>query len=311
MADPAAPGRTCPLGYRYGAAALSEAASLCVDTLWVAGGLYGNPFAFRSLEQMARAERDDAALVFNGDFHWFDVDDAAFAEIDKGVSLHIATRGNVETEIADPSAGVGCGCAYPEWVSDADVGRSNRIIERLRHTARRAPAIARRLAALPMYRIAEIRGVRIAIVHGDDESLAGWNFSQESLGTSAGSAHAEGAFRSARVRVFASSHTCLPVLARIGGGGVVINNGSAGMPNFQGTDYGLATRISATPHPDAIYGCLVDGLHVEAVPVRFDTRAWLEAFLGQWPEGSDAYLSYHARIVRGPSYPLERARRAA
>ncbi len=307
---PDAPGRACPLAYRYGAAALAEPASLCADTLWVAGGLYGNPFAFRSLEQLVRAERDDAALVFNGDFHWFDVDEAAFDEIDKGVSLHVATRGNVETEIADPNPGAGCGCAYPEWVSDAEVSRSNRIIERLRLAAQAAPGVARRLAALPMYRIAEVRGVRIAIVHGDDESLAGWRFSQESLATGAGAAHAEEALRDARTRVFACSHTCLPVLARLGGG-VVINNGSAGMPNFQGTDFGLATRISTTPHADAIYGCVVDGVHVEAVPVRFDARAWLNTFLAQWPEGSDAHLSYHARIVHGPNYPLDRARRAA
>lgn len=311
MAEPAAPGRSCPLDYRYGAGALAQSATLCADALWIAGGLYGNSFAFRSLEEMAHAERGETALVFNGDFHWFDVDDGNFAEIEKGVALHIATRGNVETEIAAPNADAGCGCAYPEWVDDGDVERSNRIIERLRRTARRAPGAAARLASLPMYRIAEVRGVRIAIVHGDDESLAGWNFSQEMLATAAGRRRAQDAFARAQARIFASSHTCLPVLREIGAAGVVVNNGSAGMPNFLGTDYGLATRIAAAPHADAIYGCRIDGLHVEAVPIRFDTRAWLKAFLAQWPDGSDAHCSYHRRIVHGPNYPLERARRAA
>jgi hypothetical protein len=39
----ARPGRTCPLAYRYPAAAIAAGVSLRVDTVWVAGGLYGNP----------------------------------------------------------------------------------------------------------------------------------------------------------------------------------------------------------------------------------------------------------------------------
>ena len=36
------PGRHCPLAYRYGAAALAAAEALETETLWIAGGLYGN-----------------------------------------------------------------------------------------------------------------------------------------------------------------------------------------------------------------------------------------------------------------------------
>jgi hypothetical protein len=32
------PGRTCPIDYRYGASALSAPATLCADSLWIAGG---------------------------------------------------------------------------------------------------------------------------------------------------------------------------------------------------------------------------------------------------------------------------------
>ena len=308
---PPIPGRCCPVDYRYGARALAAPATLCADSLWIAGGLYGNTFAFRRLEEMFAAERGEAALVFNGDFHWFDIADEAFGGIERGVSLHAATRGNVETEISRPQAGAGCGCAYPDWVDDEDVARSNRIIERLKDTARRAPGAAARLAALPMYRIAEVGGLRIAIVHGDADSLAGWEFSQETLATRDGREAAQAAFRAAGVRVFASSHTCLPVLQAFEGAGVVVNNGSAGMPNFAGTEYGLATRISVAPHSKALYRSRVGPLHVEAIPIDYDAAAWRAVFLAQWPEGSDAHASYWRRITHGPRYGVDLALRAA
>ncbi len=303
------PGRSCPVEYRYGAGALAAPATLRADSLWIAGGLYGNTFALRRLEEMFAAERGESALVFNGDFHWFDVADEAFAEIEHGVSRYAATRGNVETEIAQPRAGAGCGCAYPDWVDDEDVARSNRIIERLKATAQRAPGAGVRLAALPMYRIAEVGGQRIAIVHGDADSLAGWGFAQETLATRQGRDAAAGAFDTAGVRVFASSHTCLPVLREFEGAGVIANNGAAGMPNFADTAFGLATRIALTPHPLALYQMRTGPLLVEAIPIHYDAPAWRDAFLAQWPEGSDAHASYFSRIVAGPGYLREDALR--
>lgn len=305
------PGRVCPTNYRYGAAALAAPATLSADSLWIAGGLYGNPFALRRLQDMAQSERGPATLAFNGDFHWFDVDDAAFAEIEAGVAGHVAMRGNVETEIADPAAGAGCGCAYPDWVGDDEVARSNRIIERLRATASRAPGSAARLMALPMFRVAEIGGERIAIVHGDADSLAGWGFSQEILATAAGRQAALAAFEAAKVRVFASSHTCLPVLQSFEGARLIVNNGSAGMPNFAGSAFGLATRISVTPSRAALYRARAGRLHIEAIAIHYDAAAWHARFLGQWPEGSDAHASYWRRIVNGPGYGIDAALRAA
>jgi hypothetical protein len=303
------PGRACPLEYRYGAAALAAPATLFADTLWVAGGLYGNPFALRRLCELFAGEPGEAALVFNGDFHWFDVDEPTFAEIERGVARHAATRGNVETEIASPHPGAGCGCAYPQWVSDAEVERSNGIVERLRATAARFAQAQARLAALPMFRIAEVGGVRVAVVHGDADSLAGWGFSQEALARTAGREAARAAFGSANVGVFASSHTCLPVLQLFDGERAVINNGAAGMPNFAGTRFGLATRISVRASGTALYGARVGGLHLEAVPIEYEHRAWVEAFAAQWPAGSDADLSYRRRIEDGPRYEISAALR--
>jgi len=112
-----APGRTCPVSYRYRPEAIALAAPLAVDTVWIAGGLYGNPFALRALLEAYDAEPGSKALIFNGDFHWFDVDPVDFRLIDQTVLGFRALRGNVETEISAPAENAGCGCAYPEWVA--------------------------------------------------------------------------------------------------------------------------------------------------------------------------------------------------
>jgi len=303
----AGPGRSCPLSYRYDASAVFRKIDFRVDTLWVAGGLYGNRFALERLLELYEREPGAKALVFNGDFHWFDTED--FTEIDAAVGGHLATRGNVETELAAPLDGAGCGCAYPDWVDDGTVERSNRIIERLRSTARRFPSAIERLAALPMHLVAEVGGERVAVVHGDADSLAGWGFSQEALSSGAGRAAALERFERAQARIFASSHTCLPVLQCFPGGRVVVNNGAAGMPNFRGTRFGLATRISVFAGEAAVYSQRAAGLFVEAVALDYDAAAWQRRFLAQWPAGSQAHLSYYERIVSGPRYSIAQALR--
>lgn len=306
----ARPGRSCPISYRYGPEALQRCAGIEVDTLYIAGGLYGNPFALDALLDLV--ERDPGAqLVFNGDFNWFDIDHADFQRVNKLVLEHHATRGNVETELARPAGGAGCGCGYPDWVGDAEVERSNRIMERLRETAAEHRYLRTRLDALPAYLAVRIGDVRIGVVHGDGESLAGWGFSQEMLATAGGRADARASFAAAGVRIFASSHTCLPVLQMFddaGGARAIVNNGAAGMPNFLGTRFGLATRISLHPPPAArAYGVSIGGLHVDAVRIDYDAAAWEARFLANWPAGSDAYASYYNRICNGPRYAVEQA----
>jgi len=303
------PGRACPVGYGYGAAALAASAAFRADTVYVAGGLYGNVQALERLLARFDAEPGDKALVFNGDFHWFDVDPADFRRISEAVLGHRAIRGNVETELAVPADGAGCGCGYPDWVDEGVVERSNRIIARLAKTATAFPDLLARMAALPMHLVAEIGGERVGIVHGDADSLAGWGFSQESLATPAGEAGARAAFDAAGVSVFASSHSCLPVLQDLGAGRLVANNGAAGMPNFRGTAFGIATRISVKPCADALYGMRSGPLHVDAVAIEYDALEWQRRFAGQWPAGSDAHRSYHERIVHGPAYDPAQARR--
>jgi hypothetical protein len=308
MAD--GPGRSCPLEYQYGAGSLAAPATLQADTLWIAGGLYGNPEALARLLDLYEGEKGDKALVFNGDFHWFDVVREDFLHVNGAVLAHRATRGNVETELALPGADAGCGCGYPAWVGDAEVARSNAIMERLRASVADESETLRALAALPMNLVAEVGGERVAVVHGDADSLAGWSFSQESLATGTGVVAARAALAAAEARIIASSHTCLPVLQSIGEGRAVVNNGAAGMPNFSGTRFGVATRISVRRRAGALYGMRVGAVEIEAQPIAYDHAAWRERFLACWPEGSAAHASYFARIVNGPSYAPAAALRA-
>jgi len=105
------PGRACPVSYRYDPVTFREQEGLRAETLWIAGGLYGNPFALERLVELYEGEPGSKALVFNGDFHWFDVHENQFSKIDDAVARYFATRGNVETELAADESDAGCGCA--------------------------------------------------------------------------------------------------------------------------------------------------------------------------------------------------------
>ena len=300
------PGRSCPRHYRYSPAVFSRAADLEAQSLYIVGGLYGNPFALEAVLDLAR--RENATLVFNGDFNWFDVDSEGFGAINETVLRHAALRGNVETEIAGEDAGAGCGCGYPDWVGEAEVERSNEILKRLRETARGHPELRARLGVLPMHLVAEIGGLRVGIAHGDAESLAGWQFSQEALRERP--ERAEALLAGAAIDVFACTHTCLPVMqdfATPRGTALIVNNGAAGMPNFRDTRFGVATRIASASSTQALYGTRLGGTVVEAVPVRYDYEAWMARFDRVWPAGSPAALSYRKRIASGPGYEVEQA----
>ncbi|MFN3812668.1 MAG: hypothetical protein ACK4S6_18845 [Roseateles asaccharophilus] len=298
-------GRLCPMDYRYRPEDIAAAPTLPalqqLDALWVVGGLYGNREALDALLGAYRADpARRKALVFNGDFHWFDAEPAWFAEIQAEVDCHLATRGNVETELARESIGAaGCGCAYPEEVSEATVQHSNRIIERLHAVLPEAQR--RRLADLPRFVRAEVAGLAVAIVHGDAHSLAGWNFSREALQSAQARQAAQAACDAAQVRVFASSHTCLPVVSDLGGGQHwVINNGAAGMPNAPGALHGLCTRIAGTAPKEAIEHRHSGALHLSLQAIHYDQDAWWRRFERCWPPGSDAHESYAARMRQGP-----------
>ena len=311
MSD-ASPGRSCPLRYRYGARALAEAGEREAQTLYVIGGLYGNVPALDTVEAMARCEEGPVTLCFNGDFNWFDVDDRQFVEINRRVLGHDAILGNVEAELGASDDAAGCGCAYPAHVDAGIVERSNAIHRQLARTASRHPQILQRLAGLPMVARYRIADCRVGVVHGDADSLAGWNFDVSALDTSASHAALSTAFDVAEVDLFASTHTCLPGMREVALGngrrGAVVNNGAAGMPNFAGALYGLTTRIGRSPcRLPALREIRVAGAHVALLPIFYDTARWAADFIVQWPPGSPAWISYHDRIARGPDYRPEQA----
>jgi hypothetical protein len=290
-------GRVCPLRYRHGAEALAGAPEHVAGTLYVVGGLYGNRFALDALDALIAGEDGPVAVVFNGDFHWFDVDDAGFAAVDRRVAVHHAILGNVEAELSEDGHEAGCGCAYPESVDAETVERSNRIHARLKATARRHPTVRARLAGLPMVMRWRVGALAIGVVHGDADSLAGWRFDPAALDDAANRAWVESCFLRARVDMFAGSHTCTAGL-RAFTAGIIINNGAAGMGNAPGDVRGRITRIATRPSPHAaLYGMVHEGVHIDALPLAFDSLAWKRAFLANWPPGSDAHVSYWHRVA--------------
>jgi len=322
-------GRDCPLAYRYRPEVLAGPAVLSTSTLYVVGGLYGNPVALQAVLQRARREpAGEATVVFNGDFHWLDVDPEDFCSISKLVLSHHATKGNVEAELASDED-AGCGCGYPDYVDDAVVERSNQIMDRLRVTAERFPDLVGRLGELPRYLTASVGGDRVGIVHGDPESLAGWRLALEAMepgdpvvreqqgwnGQPTTLELVDDWFRRANVTVLASTHTGLPYAQDFLVGGrqrLVINNGTAGMGNFTGRSHGVITRLSSDPRPpeDSLYGITISGaLRCDAIPIRFDPAGWLARFLAQWPPGSPGHRSYFQRITGGTSLRPEQAAR--
>ena len=305
-----APGRVCPLRYRYGPRAIAAAPERRAEILYVVGGLYGNLPALDAVEAMAAAERAPVTLCFNGDFNWFDVDDAGFRAVNERVLRHEAILGNVEAEFGAPDDAAGCGCAYPESVDEGVVARSNAIHARLKKTAARHPDLLARILALPMVARFRVGGARVGVVHGDAESLAGWRFDPAALDDPRDAPWRAGAFAQAQVDIFASTHTCLPAIRRIdpAGAQVVANNGATGMPNAKGACHGLLTRISParSAHPP-LYGCKVGGVFVDSLSVYYDDARWRGEFLANWPEGSAAWRSYYRRIAQGPEYRLQKS----
>jgi hypothetical protein len=301
-------GRVCPLDYVYRPSVLARAPDFSCGVLYVAGGLYGNLEAMAAIKAMAAVE--NAELVFNGDFHWLDAEPGWFADIERGVSPHRALRGNVETEISRiEDIGAGCGCDYPETVSEDVVQRSNATLLQLRDVT--PPAARARLRPLPMHLVAQVGGLRVGIVHGDAQSLAGWHFAQSALDDQRERAWRDDIASASRIDVFASTHTCEAALRdftlpprRL----TVVNNGAAGMPNFAGTHFGIITRIATTLPPQRpLYGLARSGVRVDALPVVYDHDAFAARFLRRWPQGSTAYESYWQRIDRGPDYMLAQA----
>ena len=301
-------GRSCPLAYRYKPDSLcQQSVQVSEDVLYIVGGLYGNPFALDEIEGMVRAEERHGLrvkLVFNGDFNWFNADDTLFREINRRVLEHTAILGNVDYELSVPNAGAGCGCAYPDYVDQGVVERSNQIMDRLQLLAEKHPDIQKKLSLLPRFQCLIFGGLKILVLHGDPESLAGWGLSHESF-VAGNVGRLEQWFRSTGADVIASTHTCLPVLwsgTVDGTQRMVANNGAAGMGNLRADPRGLVTRIAfSEPFAVPVAGATGAGLNISLMPVAYDLNAWLSQFDRLWPEGSAAAVSYRSRLVDGTS----------
>ena len=300
-------GRVCPIDYHIKSDAFAGKPELKCQTLYVVGGLYGNPFALDAVEKLVAAEPEETLVVLNGDTHWFDKTAENFASLEERMKRYIPLVGNVEAALRrQVDVGVGCGCAYPECTADDSVSRSNRIHKMLSIAVHRHPELQQLLDGRPAIATVDVAGYKVGITHGDEKLIGGWDCSRESLQDVLRQDELDTFMQENDIDVFATTHTCATValgLAR----GLVINNGAAGLPNFEGQKYGLVIRISTTEHPDAIIRAKRGSLVVEAVPTRYDHDAYVKWFDDLWDEASPAAISYRGRIVNGPHDFVENA----
>lgn len=299
------PGRSCPLDYHLPADAFAGDAAFACNSLYVVGGLYGNAQALAALERRLLRE-PEARVVFNGDAHWFDCDPALFAQIEQKLAPHTLLRGNVETELGrSQQSENGCGCVYPADVPEQIVAWSNQIHQQLSACVQQLPSMAEQLAQRPATALIEVAGQRVAISHGDEQSLAGWQCDRNALRQLERQHQLANWCTSNRISVLATTHTCAPA-ALASEQWAVINNGAAGMPNFNNGCYGLVTRIAAQPSLAALYRAQVGKLFVEAIALNYDQCAFVTEFDRQWPADSPAAQSYRKRITEGTTdQPLD------
>lgn len=300
-------GRVCPIDYRLDPSLFRAEPAFSCDTLFVVGGVYGNPFALDALDALVSAESGEVRAVLNGDVHWFDQTAENFEIVERRAARYVPLAGNVEAELRrETDIGVGCGCSYPDCTSDADVSRSNRIHKMLSTALFHRPELRDMLQDRPAALTAKVGSRTVGITHGDERLIGGWGCSRESLQDPIRQDELSRWMRESGIDVFAATHTCSPVAMALADG-VVINNGAAGLPNFAGQNFGIATRIATTPAADALFGAEYEGLYIEAVPLRYDQDAYVKWFDGLWSETSPAAVSYRDRIVAGPDDYIEDA----
>ena len=294
-------GRACPVDYHLDESVFIDDPQVSCEVLYVVGGLYGNPFALDAIEAMVAGEPTAPLVVFNGDIHWFDKNADNFMNIERRIDRPnwIPLVGNVEAELRrETDIGVGCGCAYPSCTSDASVSRSNRIHRMLLAAVHEHPECRELLVGRPAAMTVDVAGVKVGITHGDEKLIGGWDCSRDSLQDPLRQDELARFMKEAGIEVFATTHTCAAVAVELECG-LMINNGAAGLPNFEGQHFGIITRIATTPAAESLFGACRGGLYVDAVPVRYDHDAYLAWFDELWEPLSPAAVSYRGRIVNG------------
>lgn len=330
------PGRTCPIDYNLNVETFNQFdEDIMADTIYVVGGLYGNKEALDEILKMAKGE-SNLRIVFNGDAHWFDVNLEDFSYIENAIKNYDAIIGNVEAELISYRSEAGCGCSYPDSVDDGVVDRSNKIHSIMKKNIQKSKEIIDILKRRKRTLTARVGDKRIAILHGDEKSLAGWGNSQESLQDADRLYEIESWADKNLIDIVACTHTCAPIAVAFGedrkiideNNGekrpyiildkisyvgedvkldktVVINNGASGMPNFINTNYGLLTRISKIKSDRAIYRYILGDVFIEAMPIEYDHNKFLKWFDEVWDNSSPASISYRDMIVYGGCNNIE------
>ena len=294
-------GRNCSLEYILQKDWAKKSKKLEEEVIYIVGGLYGNRYALEIINKMAHDE--NAKIVFNGDMHWFDIEKEDFLKIEELSKDSIKLLGNVEFELLNNTSSLGCGCNYPEDVSDGVVERSN-IIHNMMKGNIKDDQILNDIKERSKTLVLDIFGKKIAITHGDEKSMSGWKCSNENLKLGSRKKELDNWFKENDIDILATTHTCLPVVY-YNGRNIVINNGAAGMANIQGETFGLFTRIAKNSHKKTIYSEYRDGLYVELVKVDFDIEKFKLWFEKVWPDDSPASISYKNRIINGTTLTIE------
>ncbi|GMH57363.1 hypothetical protein TL16_g02357 [Triparma laevis f. inornata] len=324
---------SCPINYRTSPSLLASSPPIHEPSaLYVVGGLYGNLQALQFIENLTSSHSSPPTVIYNGDFHFFDKRPKTFDSVQRSIvdsESVLATAGNVEKEIASLDS-TSCGCDYPEYTDFKVTERSDAIVGRLK---KNAEPHAENLLNLPLFRRVEMPNTKVGVIHGDCNSLSGWDYAVENVEPVDVKLRADLNMRgdypvtsvsrivedmeAADVDILCCTHTCLPYMQDLGGGKVIVNNGSAGMGNFEGDKTGLITRIVSGDEVggggEVVYEIEVGGdrgCRVQSVKVDFDFDAFWEEFSNEWEEGSPARESYEGRIWRGVGFwSADRARR--
>lgn len=272
------------------------------EVIYIIGGLYGNIFSVETFNRMAKEEANTPLMIFNGDMHWFDVEYDDFMKVENNTH-GIKLLGNVEFELPTSPEKADCGCNYPPDVDEGTVARSNVIHSSMKKNLKEKE-ILKELEQREKTAAITAMGVRIAITHGDEKSMSGWECARDALQKEERREELDIWLRENQIDILATTHTCLPAITAIGNS-VVSNNGSTGMANVRGKTYGLITRIAKSPHPKAVATKRVKDVYVELVKVEFPIEKFVEFFDNRWPEGSPASVSYRDRIVEGTAVEEE------
>ncbi|MGX7112761.1 hypothetical protein [Gemella cuniculi] len=293
-------GRNCSIDYILKKDWLEKVKKIDKEVVYIVGGLYGNRFALDIINNFSKKE--NAQIIFNGDMHWFDVQKDDFLKIENLSKNSIKLLGNVEYELISKNNFLGCGCNYPKNVDSGVVERSN-IIHNMMKNNLTEDSVLKEIKKRSKTMVIDLFGKKVAITHGDEKSMSGWECSHDNLKNKTRQNELDSWFVKNNVDILATTHTCLPALYN-NGKNIVVNNGAAGMANLKGTTYGLITRIAKSQHKEAIISEKIADIYVELVKIDFSIDDFLEWFEICWDENSPASISYKNRILNGTT--LER-----